>query len=82
MNGADLSELIGLLEARLRVIGDADLRDSDPESQLAQLKAVSEAIVAFPGKHRAAIQPKLSPFLESCSYAKALDWASDALGKG
>ncbi len=82
MNRADLSELIGLLEERLRVIGDADLRDSDPESQLAQLKAVSEAIVAFHGNHRAAIQPRLNHFLESCSYAKALDWASEALGKG
>jgi hypothetical protein len=78
---AELSELIGLLEERLRVIGDATLRERDPAGQLAKLQEVSEAIVAFHTAHRAKIQPRLNHFLENCSYAKALDWAVEALGK-
>ena len=78
---AELSELIGLLEERLRVIGDATLRERDPAGQLASLQEVSEAIVAFHTAHRAKIQPRLNHFLENCSYAKALDWAAEALEK-
>lgn len=78
---AELSELIGLLEERLRVIGDATLRERDPAAQLAKLQEVSEAIVAFHTAHRAQIQPRLNHFLENCSYAKALEWAAEALGK-
>ena len=78
---SELSELVGLLEERLSVIGDAELRERDPETQLARLQEASEAIVAFHEKHRAEIQPRLNHFLESCSYAKALDWASEALAK-
>ena len=82
LGNTELRELIGLLEERLRVIGDADLRERDPESQLDQLKSGSEAIVVFHEKNRSAIQPRLNHFLESCSYAKALDWASGELEKG
>ncbi len=78
----ELSELIGLLEERLRVIGDAELRERDPAGQLAKLQEVSEALVAFHTGHRSEIQPRLNHFLESCSYAKALDWANEALAKG
>ena len=78
---AELSELIGLLEERLRVIGDATLRERDPAGQLARLQEVSEAIVAFHTAHRAKIQPRLNHFLENCSYAKALEWAAEALGE-
>jgi hypothetical protein len=78
---AELSELIGLLEERLRVIGDATLRERDPAGQLARLQEVSEGIVAFHTAHRAKIQPRLNHFLENCSYAKALDWAAEALEK-
>ena len=78
---AELSELIGLLEERLRVIGDTTLRERDPAGQLARLQEVSEAIVAFHLMHRAKIQPRLNHFLENCSYAKALEWAAEALGE-
>jgi hypothetical protein len=76
---AELSELIGLLEERLRVIGDAEMRELDPAGQLARLQEVSEAIVAFHAAHRAKIQPRLNHFLENCSYSKALDWAVEAV---
>lgn len=78
---AELSELIGLLEERLRVIGDVGMRERDPEGQLEKLKEVSEAIVAFHAAHRPRIQPRLNHFLENCSYQKAIDWASDELAK-
>ena len=78
---SELSELIGLLTARLAVIGDAELREQDPAGQLAKLQEVSEAITAFHQTHRAAIQPRLNHFLENCSYAKALEWAEESLAK-
>ena len=78
---AELSELIGLLKERLRVIGDAEMRERDPAGQLARLQEVSESIVAFQTAHRAKMQPRLNHFLENCSYSKALDWAAEALEK-
>ncbi|HQZ27154.1 MAG: hypothetical protein KBF76_03790 [Verrucomicrobiales bacterium] len=77
----ELRELIGLLERRMRVIGDADLRERDPAGQLGQLQEVSEAIGGFHERHRAVIQPRLNHFLENCSYAKALEWAEESLTK-
>ena len=82
LGNTELRELIGLLEERLRVIGNAEMRESDPAGQLEKLREVSEAIVAFHAGHRSEIQPRLNHFLESCSYAKALDWANEALAKG
>ena len=42
MKESELRELIALLEERLAVIGDADLRERDPDAQLARLRSVSE----------------------------------------
>jgi hypothetical protein len=79
LENAELRELIGLLEGRLQVIGDAEMRERDPAGQLAKLQEVSEAITDFHAAHRARIQPRLNHFLENCSYAKALDWAAGLL---
>jgi len=78
----ELEKLIDLLETRLRVIADVDLRERDPDGQLAQLQAVSEAIVAFRSEHRPSIPPRLNHFLENFSLQKALDWAKAELAKG
>ncbi|MEQ1841717.1 MAG: hypothetical protein ABL994_15030 [Verrucomicrobiales bacterium] len=78
----ELRELVGLLEERLRVIGDGELRDRDPEAQLASLREVSEAIMAFHVAHRAEVPPRLNHFLENCSFEKAREWAEGELAKG
>ncbi len=81
MEKTELRELVGLLEERLRVIGDGELRERDPDGHLALLRESSEAITAFHAGRRGGIPPRLNHFLENCSYAKALDWARDALAK-
>jgi len=73
-----LERLIRLLEQRLQVIGDDQLRENDPESQLAQLREVSESIDAFREENRDDIPFRLNHFLENCSFDKALAWAKEA----
>lgn len=73
-----LTELIELLQRRLNVIGDAEMRESDPDRQLKELQSVSEAIGAFHQAHRAVIHNRLNHFLESCSFDKALAWAQES----
>ena len=81
MGKDELNEIIALLEERVRVIGDVEMREQNPDGQLAKLQSVSEAITAFHRTHGGVIKPRLNHFLENCSYAKALEWANDALAK-
>ncbi|NNE93094.1 MAG: hypothetical protein HKN23_15735 [Verrucomicrobiales bacterium] len=76
---SELEELIALLEQRLAIIGDAGLRESDPDAQLEQLKNVSESIFELHGKLKGRIPPRLEHFLEGCSYEKAMGWARGML---
>lgn len=71
----EMGQLIDLLERRLEVIGDAELRASDPGKQLEQLQAVSEAISDFHLERQASLSPRLNHFLGNCSFEKALAWA-------
>lgn len=73
-----LDELVQLLERRLEIIGDAELREKDPDAQLAGLQEVSEAIAAFHQENRAEIPMRLDHFLGNCSFEKALAWAREA----
>tara|TARA_R110002096_G_scaffold20971_3_gene68467 strand:+ start:2020 stop:2283 length:264 start_codon:yes stop_codon:yes gene_type:complete len=82
LNSDQLNTLIELLERRLEVIGDEALRDSDPDEQLSQLKQVSEAITVFHKGNEEVLPNRLKHFLESCSFAKALDWAKESLEQG
>lgn len=82
MKTDDLDELIALLRRRLDVIGDAAMREADPEGQLGLLREVSEAITAFHQRHRGAIPPRLNHFLENASLQKALEWAEAERAKG
>ncbi len=75
MKTEDLDELTSLLRRRLEVIGDAVMRESDPEGQLGRLREVSERINAFHQNHRSEIPPRLNHFLENVSLQKALEWA-------
>lgn len=82
MDPTDLKELSELLERRLDTIADAELRERDPERQLALLQEVSEAIAAFHARHRGTIPPRLNHFLQNCSFQKALEWVEAELAKG
>ncbi|MDF1858813.1 MAG: hypothetical protein P1U87_01290 [Verrucomicrobiales bacterium] len=77
----ELSELIQLLERRLAVIGDAEMRENDPDGQLRQLQEVSEAIQEFSKTKQERIPIRLRHFLENSSLNKALDWAKEAMAE-
>jgi len=74
----EMGELIAMLERRLVVIGDAELRESDPAKQMAQLQEVSGQISEFHEKHSPDLSPRLNHFLGNCSFEKALEWARAA----
>ncbi|MDF1657313.1 MAG: hypothetical protein P1U58_06850 [Verrucomicrobiales bacterium] len=74
----EMNALIVMLERRLAVIADAELRESDPSKQLAQLQEVSEQIMAFHEEHSENLSPRLNHFLGNCSFDKALEWARSA----
>lgn len=76
---AELEELITLLERRLEVIGDAEMRENDPAEQLRQLQEVSESLQKFHDSKREKIPVRLRHFLENSSLNKALDWAREAI---
>ena len=78
LNNGQLTELIEMLERRLVVIGDAEMRESDPDRQLKELQSVSEAIMAFHQAHRDVMHNRLNHFLENCSFEKALAWARES----
>ena len=70
----ELTRLASLLEKRLAVIADHELRGRDPDEQLRQLQEVSTMIEEMNTNLQGKIKPRLAHFLESCSYQKALDW--------
>ena len=76
---AELEELITLLERRLEVIGDAEMRENDLAEQLRQLQEVSESIQNFHVSKREKIPVRLRHFLENSSLNKALDWARESI---
>lgn len=65
-------DLARLLETRLAVIADHDLRDRDPAAHLQALQKASEAIDAWHQAHRSEIDGNLNHFLAGASYQKAL----------
>lgn len=68
-----LAELANLLERRVAVIADHELRDRDPDEQLRQLQSVSESITAIHSEVKPEIDFRLNHFLTNCSYEKALE---------
>jgi hypothetical protein len=68
------AELIKALKARLAVIGDQTLRESDPTRHLAQLCEASERITALQAQLPPNTHPQLRHYFERCSYDKALAW--------
>jgi len=63
-----------LLERRLSVIADHDLRTRDAAAHLEQLKEVSLQLTAEQERLAPMLPPQLRHFLTQASYSKALDW--------
>jgi len=81
LSADQLKTLIALLEERLSVIGDHELREQNPEEQLRRIQQISEAIMTFHAANRDSIPPRLNHFLENSSLEKALDWSREALSQ-
>jgi hypothetical protein len=73
-----LSPLRQLLQRRLDIIADRNLRERDPSAQLEQLRFVSEEIAEFHRLHRAVLPPRLNHFLERASFQKAAEFIDEA----
>ncbi|MBS0660898.1 MAG: hypothetical protein JSR82_21980 [Verrucomicrobia bacterium] len=68
------AELAAALRQRLAVIGDHDLRASDPARQLQLLQAASERITELQQRLPSPVPGELAHYLQRCSYDKALAW--------
>ena len=73
---ADYPTLQILLEKRLKVIADSDLRENNPEEQLRQLQNVSEDIMHWTNEAKG-IPQQLNHFLKQSSLNKALDFVKE-----
>jgi predicted phage-related endonuclease len=65
--------LKSLLETRISIIANTQLRDSDPEEQLRQLQRVSEDINQWADETKG-IPQQLNHFLKQSSLSKALEF--------
>ncbi|MFC5049796.1 hypothetical protein ACFPK9_04105 [Rubritalea spongiae] len=70
----DFSKLAELLQTRLDVIANQELRETNPSEQLHQLQSVSEQITSWHQQHRGNIPAQLHHFLQQQSLSKALDF--------
>jgi hypothetical protein len=65
-------ELAEALKNRLEVISNQELRKTNPEEHLQQIKTASLQIMALHAKLPVDAHPQLAHYLERCSYDKAL----------
>lgn len=65
-------ELAEALRDRIAVVGDRDWYQRDPAGHLERLKSGSERISTLGKELPEPVDPRLSHFLERCSYDKAL----------
>ncbi|MFT5905981.1 MAG: putative phage-related endonuclease [Cryomorphaceae bacterium] len=72
-NSPNYQTLKSLLELRLSVISNTQLRDSDSEEQLRQLQSVSEDITQWADETKG-IPQQLNHFLKQSSLNKALEF--------
>lgn len=66
--------LKGMLEERLRVIADHEMRERDAAAHLEMLKDVSLRLMAEQERLADVLPPRLKHFMAQASYSKALDW--------
>ncbi len=74
----DYKSLQALLEKRLQIIANTDLRDANPDEQLQQLIQVSQKITQWTEKNKG-IPQQLNHFLKQSSLNKALDFIKTAI---
>ncbi len=67
------------LRARVALIADREFYQRDPVSHLAQLQAVSGKIAASTAHLPPHTDPRLTHYLERCSYEKALAFLEELL---
>lgn len=65
-------ELAAALRERLAVIADREAYRRDATAHMERLKAASERIVALRARLPEPVDPRLTHFLERCSFDKAL----------
>lgn len=68
----ELKELSLLLQERLTVIGDHQLRAGDPDRHLQELQRISQALLEVHARLRGRLPARLEHFMTQCSYDKAL----------
>ncbi len=66
--------LAALLQKRLDVIADRELRERDADAHLAALREVSEALDATYRAMKPQLPARLRHFMEQASYTKALEY--------
>lgn len=64
------------LELRISIISNTQLRESDPDEQLRQLKDISEKITTWQRETKK-IPQQLNHFLKQASFNKALDFIKE-----
>ena len=74
----DYKTLEDLLKRRLAIIGDENLRESDPQQQLDLLKEVSQQIDTWRDSNRSQLPFRLKHFLDQYSLDKALAFVQSA----
>jgi len=62
-----------LLQKRLEIIADSELRETNPDEQLRQLQSVSESITKWTNESKGLPQ-QLNHFLKQSSLSKALEF--------
>ena len=72
-NSPNYQPLKSLLELRISIISNTELRDSDPDEQLRQLQSVSEDITQWASETKG-IPQQLNHFLKQSSLSKALEF--------
>lgn len=81
METAELAEIRDAVAARLAVVADHGLRDSDPAAHLDALKKAAGRVDALTKALPADCDPMLRHYLERQSYVKAVAWLEERVPK-
>ena len=67
-------QLRALLQRRLDIIADHDLRLRAPEEQLKALQTISSDLQSWHQQHRLILPARLNHFMTQASFSKALEY--------